>query len=270
MLRSIFWAPFACVFLSFPAVGHDFVLKDFRDRQVYEFEQYLETNGLTLLIQPRVSTLSIGSIIEHVPAAGGMPGVDGKVVAFVSGGATVPNELIGRPIDEVRRLLGDAGLEYQVTSRPLRLPSGVVGAIFPGEGAEIDATIEAVTIVVSSRQIVRIPSVTGLTFAEARKKLQADGFVPSGEIGSIFIPEGSCPLTVTVEYDAIDRTVPPAHEFALHGSTVKLLGVTETVSPHDDPHCPCFNSPNSANIGTGKKLGRFDWFYGRGCTGAPV
>lgn len=199
-------------------------LEDFRNRHVSVLEAYAVEQGLTIVREPRSSTLPVGFVIEHVPGAGGVAGADGRIVAYISDGIDIPGGMTGRPVEEVLLRLEAIGLQAQVTSRPFQVPPGVVGATIPREGERIDATVDAVTVVVSSTH-VPVPNVVGLRYEEARRRLRASGLLPSGELRPSF--EGQCVRTTF--HDRIERTHPSAGSRVPHGLTVTLVGAVEVV-----------------------------------------
>ena len=224
-MRSAFLT-FAClVGLAFPALGESNALEDFRDRHLSEFEAYAAEQGLTIVRELRSSILPIGVVIEHVPGVGGTAGRDGRIVAYISDGIEIPGGLTGRPVEEVLLRLKAIGLQTQVTSRPTRVPRGMVGATIPREGERIDATVDAVTVVKSTLHIVQVPNVSELSYEVARRKLRADGFLPSGELRPSPY-RTNC--TLITYYDRIERTEPPADSPVQHGSTVQLIGARKS------------------------------------------
>lgn len=226
-MRSAFLT-FAClVGLTFPALGETNALKDFRNRHLSEFEAYAAEHGLTIVRELRSSILPIGVVIEHVPGVGGTAGLDGRIVAYISDGIEIPGGLTGRPVEEVLLRLEEIGLQTQVTSRPTRVPPGMVGATIPREGERIDATVDAVTVVVSTLHVVQVPNVTELSYEVARRKLQADGFMPSGELRPSPVRKNCTRIRY---HDRIERTDPPADSLVPHGSTVQLMGASSSES----------------------------------------
>ena len=224
-MRSAFLTFTCFVGLTFPALGESDALEDFRNRHLSEFEAYAVEQNLTIVRELRSSILPIGVVIEHVPGVGGTAGLDGRIVAYISDGIEVPGGLTGRPVEEVLLRLEEVGLQAQVTYRPSRAPPDMVGATIPREGERIDATVDAVTVVVSTIQIVPIPNVTGLSYEVARRELQADGFMPSGELSSSPLRRN---CTLITYFDRIERTDPPADSLVPHGSTVQLIGARKS------------------------------------------
>ena len=217
---------FACfVGLTFPALGETDALEDFRNRHISEFEAYAIEQNLTIMRELRSSILPIGVVIEHIPGVGGAAGMDGRIIAYISDGIEVPGGLTGRSVTEVMLRLEEFGLQAQVTYRPSRVPTDMVGATIPREGERIDATVDAVTVVVSSLHIVQVPNVTGLSYEAARRELQADGFLPSGELRQSPFRTNCTSITY---YDRIQRTDSPAGSLVPHGSTVQLIGASSS------------------------------------------
>jgi serine/threonine-protein kinase len=101
---------------------------------------------------------------------------------LVPGNAKVPN-VTGMQFDDADKKLGGVGLKARRSpARPdPKTPKGIVLEQDPRAGSRADEG-ETVTLVVSSgQQIVSVPSVVGLTQADAQTALEAAGF----ELGQV-------------------------------------------------------------------------------------
>lgn len=159
---------------------------------------------------------------EDVPAgvvlaAGVEPGVEvpfgDPVDLVVSAGPeprTVPDNLVGRALDEVRNLLGALGLPVQVGGESFSddVPAGAVIASEPTPGAVVDRGTPVRVDVSLGPPVVSIPNVVGLSVVDAGAQLEAAGL----EVGST---TGSPTRPVT-------GTTPAAGEVVRLGSSVTL------------------------------------------------
>jgi penicillin-binding protein 1A len=92
--------------------------------------------------------------------------------------ASVP-DVIGKKVDEAKKILADSNFTTIVQEVPAVEPAGVVVAQDPAGGASLELG-SAVTIQVSNGKvpIAGVPSVIGLTQADAQRVLKKAGFVP--------------------------------------------------------------------------------------------
>jgi beta-lactam-binding protein with PASTA domain/tRNA A-37 threonylcarbamoyl transferase component Bud32 len=146
--------------------------------------------------------LALGSVTEAfdevVPAgvvltASTEPGVElpfGEVVDLVvSAGPeprTVPDNLVGRALDEVRNLLEALGLPVSVGGESYSdsVPAGGVIEAAPSPGQTVDRGTPVLVEVSLGPPVVAIPDVIGLPVVEAARRLEAAGLVVTATTGS--------------------------------------------------------------------------------------
>lgn len=158
----------------------------------------------------------IGEVVDQEPGANQEAPRGSEVKLFVSKGPApreVP-DVVGRPIAEASNLLGQAGFAVNQTSEPSNsVDEGVVIRTDPPAGSS-QPKGTAVTVVVSSGPAESaVPSVIGLTEANAINTLNNAGFSPT-----------------VVEQDTADNAQngrvidqdPAANSLALNGSTVTI------------------------------------------------
>jgi len=135
---------------------------------------------------------------EEVPegvvvAAGVEPGVEvpfgGAVDLDVSQGPeprTVPQNLIGRALEEVRGLLNSLGLPVQVGGESFSddVPAGAVIAAEPTPGEVVDRGTPVRVDVSLGPPVVAIPNVRGQSVVDAAAAIEAAGLVVSSTTGS--------------------------------------------------------------------------------------
>ncbi|MEU7139526.1 Stk1 family PASTA domain-containing Ser/Thr kinase [Nocardia sp. NPDC046473] len=135
-----------------------------------------------LKIDPQVqkkpsSTQDTDKVIGQDPSAGSRVDVDKAIVITIGSGpesVRVPN-VIGQDIDVAKpNLVDSAGFKIQIQEVPSSRPKGEVLSTSPagGQNAEKGSTV---TVQVSSDQI-KMPSLVGLTVAQAVDKLRAEGW----------------------------------------------------------------------------------------------
>jgi serine/threonine-protein kinase len=127
---------------------------------------------------PELSDRPDGTVIAQQPAAGEQLEQNQSVNVTVSSGkeqATVPQLIALTSPESARIALTDAGLKLGIVSQKASdQPSGYVLEQSPSEGTQVDAGT-MVNITVSSG-LVQVPSVTGLSEAQARSDLAQAGF----------------------------------------------------------------------------------------------
>lgn len=146
--------------------------------------------------------LALGSVTEAfdevVPAgvvltASAEPGVElpfGEVVDLVvSAGPeprTVPDNLVGRALDEVRNLLEALGLPVSVGGESYSdsVPAGGVIEAAPSPGQTVDRGTPVLVEVSLGPPVVLVPDVRGLPVVEAARQLEAAGLVVTATTGS--------------------------------------------------------------------------------------
>ena len=138
--------------------------------------------GVTVETQPS-SDVASGHAIETDPAAGESARLGSEVTLVVSSGPSqvaVPT-LVGVTFDAAKQRLSARGLEY--TSRTSESesdrPAGEVLTQEPDAGTRVDPGSTVEITVSSGTADVSVPSVVGLTSAEAQSDLIAAGFTTS-------------------------------------------------------------------------------------------
>ena len=176
---------------------------------------------------PELSDRPDGTVIAQQPAAGEQLEQNQSVNITVSSGkeqATVP-QLVALTSPEAARIaLTDAGLKLGIVSQKASdQPSGYVLEQAPAEGTQVDAGT-MVNITVSSG-LVKVPSVTGLSEAQARSDLGQSGFEAQVvEQNDSSVPEG----TVLAQS-------PKAGSDLARGSTVTITVAIVIPEPEPEP-----------------------------------
>lgn len=138
-------------------------------------------NG-NLKLDPQVqkkpsSTQDTDKVIAQDPSAGSRVDVDKAIVVTLGTGpeaVRVPN-VIGQDIDVAKpNLVDSAGFKIQIQEVPSSRPKGEVLSTSPAGGANAEKG-STVIVQVSSDQI-KMPSLVGLTVAQAMDKLRAEGW----------------------------------------------------------------------------------------------
>jgi len=176
---------------------------------------------------PELSDRPDGTVIAQQPAAGEQLEQNQSVNVTVSSGkeqATVP-QLVALTSPEAARIaLTDAGLKLGIVSQKASdQPSGYVLEQSPAEGTQVDAGT-MVNITVSSG-LVQVPSVTGLSEAQARSDLGQAGFEAQVvEQNDSSVPEG----TVLAQS-------PKSGSELSRGSTVTITVAIAVPEPQPEP-----------------------------------
>lgn len=157
------------------------VVPDLKGRPLDDAKAELTKSGLApgLVTQAFSQDVAQGSVISTDPTGGQKRSPDTAVAIVVSKGrpVQVPN-VAGRPLDQARAALQDAGLKVETAADQVNspFPAGTVANQSIGAGAQA-ATGDTVTLTVSKgpRQIP-VPNVTGQEADVARRTLEAAGF----------------------------------------------------------------------------------------------
>ena len=145
-----------------------------------ESEARAQLDGFTITIQrapdPRIPR---DRVSNQLPLATTRVSLGSAVTITLSDGpgdATVPTDLIGKPLEEVRTLLIAAGLRV---SRTVAVDSeqepGIVLKVTPEPGSTIEAGSGVVLEIASGN--VQVPSLIGVTEIEAKTLLTQAGFL---------------------------------------------------------------------------------------------
>jgi beta-lactam-binding protein with PASTA domain len=116
-----------------------------------------------------------GTILDQRPAAGNpLASLEIRVtVAKAAPDTTVP-DVMGKPVEEARKALEDAGFEVAETPEASREPKGTVLKQNPGAG-EPAKQKSIVRLVIAEQAGIAVPKVTGGYLAKAKKTLQEAG-----------------------------------------------------------------------------------------------
>lgn len=154
-------------------------------------EQLLVDVGLTLGSVTEAFDEVVGEGV--VLSASTEPGVElpfGEAVDLVvSAGPeprTVPDDLVGRALDEVRGLLEALGLPVSVGGEAFsdNIPAGGVIEAVPAPGQTVDRGTPVLVEVSLGPPVVQVPDVIGLPVVEAARRLEAAGLVVTATTGS--------------------------------------------------------------------------------------
>lgn len=141
-------------------------------------EDQLTGMGLKVeVVKEASSDIKKGIVIKTDPAADAKVEKGSAVKLFVSTGPKkikVPDGLIGIPQEDAMKALTDAGLRGTLKTRVSSRPQGTVLDTDPKAGEEVEEG-GSVTLFVP-KQLGEVPSVIGLTEADARKALTEAGF----------------------------------------------------------------------------------------------
>ncbi len=185
----------------------------------------LTAQGFTVVVEEVVDEEApVGEVVDQDPGANDEAPRGSEVKLFVSKGPApreVPN-VVGRTLAEASNLLGQAGFAVNQTTEPSNtVPEGQVIRTDPAAGTTQDKGTTITVVVSSGPAESTVPSVIGLTEANALNTLNNAGFT-----------------TTVVEQDTPDPTEdgrvidqdPAANTTAADGSTV-----TVTVGRFVDP-----------------------------------
>jgi eukaryotic-like serine/threonine-protein kinase len=177
----------------------------------------LTTQGFTVVVEEvEDEEIPIGEVVDQEPGPNQEAPRGSEVKLFVSKGPA-PREVpavVGRTIAEASNLLGQAGFAVNQTSAPSStVPEGTVISTDPPAGS-VQPKGTAITVVVSSGPAEgTVPSVVGLTEANALNTINSAGFSPT-----------------VVEQDTADATQDGrVIDQDPNGNTVAELGTTVTI-----------------------------------------
>ncbi len=120
-------------------------------------------------------TAEKGIIVEQDPLPDSELEIGGEVAIIVSSGprkATVPT-VVGKPLEEAKKLVGEAGLEIGSISYAGEGAPGSVTQITPSAGTEVNDG--ATVVLVAAPLDVEVPSLVGMRTALAKKKIKESG-----------------------------------------------------------------------------------------------
>ncbi|TYB51775.1 Stk1 family PASTA domain-containing Ser/Thr kinase [Nonomuraea sp. PA05] len=141
-------------------------------------EEQLTTLGLKVeVVKEPSSDVEKDAVIRTDPKAGTKVEKDSAVKLYVSSGpkkVKVPDGLIGMSQEDAEKVLDEAGLSGVIKTRNSSKPQGTVVATDPKAGTEIEEG-GSVTLFVP-KALSEVPSVIGLTEADAKSALTGAGF----------------------------------------------------------------------------------------------
>ncbi|MEW9530883.1 Stk1 family PASTA domain-containing Ser/Thr kinase [Microbispora sp. NPDC049125] len=196
-------------------------------------EQTLKAAGLKWAYGPTAFSDEVpkGSVISTTPAADEEIEPNATVTIILSKGketVTIP-DVIGKTSDEAKSELEGLGLTVSIVSKASSKPQDQVFDTKPKVGEKV-AKESSVTLYVP-KATVEVPSVVGLTFADAQNTLKGAGFkVKKSDQPSDVVPQGN----------VIDQS-PQAGAKLTSGTTITLTvssGPQEQQPPTDQPTEP--------------------------------
>ncbi|MDD2355628.1 MAG: Stk1 family PASTA domain-containing Ser/Thr kinase [Lachnospiraceae bacterium] len=138
---------------------------------------------------------------------------DGAETA-ASGMVIVPDDLVGQDEESAKTELTGLGLVPQVTyEESAEMTSGLVISIDVEAGSQVQSGSTVVLTVSAGTNGITVPSVTGLTKAEAKAQLEQKGFKVN------FVEEAS----ETVDKDSVISQDPEGNSAAPGGSTINVV-----------------------------------------------
>lgn len=137
-------------------------------------EDRLSRLGLSTVVEREDSALRRDTILRQIPGEGGSAGEGDLVIVWVSNGLVLPDGIVGRSPESARAELQGMGAAVQVTTRDV-VNSGdnrVIEVASMAPGDRFDATIDALTLVVSNEIGVKVPNLKGANRAQMQDLLQ--------------------------------------------------------------------------------------------------
>ncbi|GAA2208507.1 Stk1 family PASTA domain-containing Ser/Thr kinase [Nonomuraea monospora] len=156
-------------------------------------EEQLTTLGLKVeVVKEASSEVEKDAVIRTDPKAGTKVEKDSAVKLYVSSGpkkVKVPDGLVGMSQEDAEKVLDEAGLSGVIKTRNSSKPQGTVVATDPKAGTEIEEG-GSVTLFVP-KALSEVPSVIGLTEADAKSALTGAGFKAKVVRQADAAPEGT-------------------------------------------------------------------------------
>jgi serine/threonine-protein kinase len=198
---------------------------DVRGISVQDAQSALEAEGLTLGQQTEKSDKNIaeGAVIDQSPESGNRVDEGSAVNVVVSTGVeetTVPT-LVGLSLDEAQRALDRNNLTLgDTTQKPSDEDRNTVIKASPNEGETVPAGSRVDVTIASGNN--KIPDVSGDSEAEARQRLEQEGFT---------VGQSQEEETADADPGTVLRTTPSAGETIRLGSTITLVVATAPPAP---------------------------------------
>jgi beta-lactam-binding protein with PASTA domain len=141
----------------------------------------LERKGFRVVPSNTPSDAPVNEVVEQDPRPGVVVGEGSTVTLSVSVGpgvGTVP-DVVGKPLDEARKLVRKRGFKVLVRHRYSNAARGTVFAQSPPGGAHQGRNTSVTLDVSRGQHLVEVPAVVGDQQATAETSLRNDGFKPN-------------------------------------------------------------------------------------------
>lgn len=167
-----------CVFaiFGFPFLASAESVADLSGLTVANAEALVAQQGFSLAPVLNDSAARLGTIFDQFPRPGGTPGAGGAIRVYVSKGIMLPDDIMGQPRSSAEATLQALGASVQVTTRQVVCEAEdvviSVAGLVPGE--RFDASIDAVTLVVSEEGSPTVPQLWLSEFGQLRGRERLD------------------------------------------------------------------------------------------------
>ena len=204
-------------------------------------EKALSDNGLTSSVSEQYSdTVAAGIVMSQTVAAGSSVNKGSRVEIVVSRGpenAGVPN-VVGSDISSARSALEAAGFKVNEGTRQYSdtVAEGIVISQDVAGGSQVKKGTTVTIIVSKGQEMVTVPSVVGMTYAQAESQLSHQGLKAA---------RGSEEYSDTVQEGCVIRQSESAGSKLAKGSTVTIV-----VSKGRQPYTVSFNSNGGTSVGS--------------------
>ncbi|MFC7892793.1 Stk1 family PASTA domain-containing Ser/Thr kinase [Streptomyces sp. NPDC057381] len=150
------------------------------DKNIDEAKQQLEDKGFVVETEQTESSQDEGTVLSQNPDPGKELEKGSTVTLEVAKPvekATVP-DVTGRTCDEAKAQMENNGLEGECADQPTNDPNQVdkVISTTPSNGQQIDKGSKVTIFIGKAIEKTKVPEVRGGTLAQARQKLQENGF----------------------------------------------------------------------------------------------
>jgi serine/threonine-protein kinase len=211
----------------------------------YEDEEPQKSNRAFLAVLVLLVLLLGGVLYLAANAMSGGDGGSGEKVP-------VPNVINIQQAD-AERLLTDAGLEFEIETKPSAQPQGLVLDANPKPGEEVETGSVVKLTVAAPEETVAVPPVSDKPIEEARQILEEAGFtnITESPTPSDTVPEGnvisqepvagtaaktSDPITLLVSSGSDTVEVPPVANMSFDQAKSTLEEAGFTVQRRDEPN----------------------------------
>lgn len=199
---------------------------DIEGKQLSTVETLLSDLGVKLTIKKVDSPIRKGQVIKQIPPAKTPLGQAAEMYLVVANGLVVP-KVNSKNVNMVKAELEKIGLSVEISRRPIQgVANGIVDFITPEPGTRIDPENEAVFLVVSNTEMVKVPdNLIGIDIRDVMKNNKIK-FVPTPQIDKG--PHFRCYEPAVYRYIVTSSSVAPG-KLVTVGSQVKLQYRRETV-----------------------------------------